>query len=44
MHLVTLREANIGLNYPCARCDKWFDTVAQQDKHHAEAHRLVWVG
>jgi hypothetical protein len=40
---VSLREANVGLNYPCCKCSEMFDTSNQVDKHLGEVHNLRWT-
>lgn len=42
MTAVTLAEAGIGLNFPCARCQERFDTALQADNHMAKIHDLHW--
>ena len=42
MMLVSIREAGIGLDYPCARCSEMFETAQKADAHMAQVHHLVW--
>ena len=40
---VSLREANVGLNYLCCRCSELFDTSRDADQHLGEVHNLRWT-
>ena len=41
--LVTVLESGVkGLGYPCARCEREFDTAREADAHMSKAHQLTW--
>ena len=41
--LVTVLEAGVrGLGYPCARCDRQFETAQEADAHMSKVHFLHW--